>query len=62
MKELQNDKWNNSQCFDLSLHIPNKYTRKTENWGQADPHIIKLGQPGKMKKIGDDWAVCKCRG
>ena len=53
IKEPENDKWNNRQCFDLSLHMPNKYTRKTETWGQADPHVIKLSRP--TWKSEKDW-------
>ena len=57
IKEPQNDKWNNRQCFELLLHILNKCTgKKNRNLGKSRStcHQIKLGQPGKVEKIGDD--------
>ena len=52
IKEPQNDKWNNRQCFELLLHMLNKCTRKkkkTETRGKADPHVIKLSWANQEK-------------
>ena len=61
IKKPQNYKWNNRQCFELSLHVLNKCThKKTETWGKirSTCHEAMLGRPGKVEKIGDDCGKC----
>ena len=55
-KEAGNDHWDNRQYFDASLHIPNTQEKWKPGHKQigSTHHQAKLGQPGKVKKIGDD--------
>ena len=54
IKEPQNDKWNNRQCFELLLHMLNICTRKIKQ-KPGDKHIhTSSSKVGSTRKSGKD--------